>query len=136
MENNIMENKPEERMYTQAEVDALLEQARVAPTADAREAALEAREREISRRELRAEAMEALSEKRLPVRLAELLDYSSAEACEKSIETLEAVLREAIQEAVDARIARPQGMLRRNSGHGENALMQQVRGAMGLKPER
>jgi hypothetical protein len=81
-------------------------------------AALEEREREASRRELRAEAVKALTEKSLPVGLADIVDYADAEACGASIEKIEAAFRKAVQEGVDARLS-PRGVPKKGSAPAE-----------------
>ncbi len=60
------------------------------------------READITRRELRAEALNQLGEKKLPTKLADILDYSSADACTKSIESVTAAFQEAVAEGVAA----------------------------------
>lgn len=70
-----------------------------------REAKLAEREAEITRRELRAQAVDALIEKDLPKELGQLLDYSSEDACQESLKTVEKVFRSAVQAGIDARIA-------------------------------
>ena len=60
------------------------------------------READITRRELRAEALNQLGEKKLPQKLADILDYSSADACTKSIESVTAAFQEAVAEGVAA----------------------------------
>lgn len=97
-----------------------------------RMAALDQREADIARRELRAQAIETLREKGLPETLADCLDYSGAEACEASIERVEAVMRKAIQEGVDQRIVNARHNLSRGE-RGAGALLAQVRSVMGLK---
>ena len=97
-----------------------------------READLETREAALERRELKLWAMDALKEKGLSQKLAELLDYESREACEASVKLVEEVMREAVGEAVAQRIARSRSMLNRGAS-GETALMARVRGVMGLK---
>ena len=77
--------------------------------------------------------METLREKKLSLKLADILDYSSADACNESISKLESIMREAVQESVDARISASRNPLKRNGSTGETALMSQVRSAMGLK---
>lgn len=83
-----------------------------------REARLQEREREITRRELRAEAIDKLIEKDLPRELAELLDYTSEEARDRSLETVEKVVRASIQAGIDQRIARGGGRVGASGGHG------------------
>ena len=61
---------------------------------------LKDREAAITRRELMAEAKNTLAEKKLPVGLAEVLNYADADSCNKSIEAVE----KAFQEAVEMRV--------------------------------
>lgn len=65
---------------------------------------LEAREREITKKELQATAKNALAEKELPLQLAELLDYTDAKSCNASIDALEKAFRSAVADAVDERL--------------------------------
>ena len=51
-----------------------------------------------------AEAKNTLAEKKLPAGLAAVLDYSDAEACRKSIDTVEKVFQEAVKAAVEERL--------------------------------
>lgn len=69
-----------------------------------RENALKTREAEITRRELRAEAIETLTGKGLPKDLHSILDYSSADACSQSIDVVEKAFRRAVQEGIDERL--------------------------------
>ena len=69
-----------------------------------REQALNQREAEITRRELRAQAIDTLISRDLPHELEGLLDYSSADACSASIDTVGKIFRQAVQAAVDARL--------------------------------
>lgn len=69
-----------------------------------KEKELSDRESAITRKELMAEAKNTLAEKNLPVSLADLLDYSSADNCNKSITTLEKVFQEAVQKAVEDKL--------------------------------
>lgn len=68
------------------------------------ERALEDREKAITKRELTAEAKNTLAEKKLPVQLAELLNYTDADACKLSIETMEKAFKEAVETAVQERL--------------------------------
>lgn len=65
---------------------------------------LEAREAAITRRELTAQAKEQLADKGLPVSLAEILNFTDAESCNKSIETVEKAFQAAVEKAVEDRI--------------------------------
>lgn len=118
------------KMTEQQRIEHEREQA--VKAAKEREESLKQREIDIARRELRATAVETLREKKLSVKLADVLDYSSADACNESINRLESVMREAIQEGVDARLNATKNPLKRGPSGGESALLTQVRGAMGL----
>lgn len=70
-----------------------------------RVADLDAREAAILEKELRVSAAEKLSEANAPKELANLIDYSSAEAMEKSIATVIETFNKAVQAGVDTRLA-------------------------------
>lgn len=65
---------------------------------------LAGREADITKRELMAEAKNTLAEKKLPVGLAELLNYADAESCSKSITAVEKAFQEAVEAAVQERL--------------------------------
>jgi len=65
---------------------------------------LAAREQEITRRELRAEAKSQLSDKGLPVELAEILPYSDAEGTNTALEAVEKVFRLAVEKGINERL--------------------------------
>jgi hypothetical protein len=69
-----------------------------------REQALTDRENEITRRELRATALEQLSEKKLPLSLAEVLVYNDADSTNKSLDAVEKAFREAVETGVNERL--------------------------------
>lgn len=69
-----------------------------------REKELADREAAITRRELMAEAKNTLAEKKMPVKLAELLVYTDADTCKKSMEALEAAWQEAVEAGVQDRL--------------------------------
>lgn len=71
----------------------------------AREDALKQREAELTRKELRAQAVEALTGKGLPASLADILTFTDAEACNASIATVEKAFRDAVKAEVDKRLA-------------------------------
>lgn len=62
------------------------------------------REAAITRRELMAEAKNTLAEKKLPVSLAEVLNYADADTCNKSITAVEKAFQEAVQAAVEEKL--------------------------------
>ncbi len=72
--------------------------------AQKQEKALAAREADITKRELMAEAKNTLAEKKLPVGLAEVLNYADADSCSKSIEAVEKAFQEAVQAAVEEKL--------------------------------
>lgn len=57
------------------------------------------REAAVTKKELMAEAKNTLSEKKLPTSLAEVLDYSDADACSKSIEVVEKAFQSAVEQS-------------------------------------
>ena len=69
-----------------------------------REKELADREAEITRRELSAQAKETLAEKGMPIQLADILNYTSAETCQASIEAVEKAFQEAVTKAVDEKL--------------------------------
>lgn len=69
-----------------------------------RENQLKEREAELTKRELKAVALEQLADKGLPKQLAEIISYSDAESTTKSIETVEAAFRAAVEQAVNERL--------------------------------
>ena len=69
-----------------------------------RDKQLKDRESEITKRELRAEAKNQLSDKGLPVELAEILPYSDAESTNNALEAVEKVFRLAVEKGVNERL--------------------------------
>lgn len=63
------------------------------------------REAAITKRELVATAKEQLAEKGLPISLASVLNYSSAEECTASIDAVGKAFQEAVEKAVNDRLA-------------------------------
>jgi small-conductance mechanosensitive channel len=68
------------------------------------EAALTAREQGITRRELRAEALQQLAEKGLPKELAEVLPYTDADTTNAAITAVESAFRKAVEIGVNERL--------------------------------
>lgn len=62
------------------------------------------REAAIIRKELMAEAKNTLTEKKLPLGLAEVLNYTDADACNKSIASVEKAFQEAVEAAVQEKL--------------------------------
>lgn len=66
--------------------------------------ALEQRERDITTRELKAQAYETLAEKNMPKELVDILNYESAETCNASIEAVEKAFQSAVEKAVNEKL--------------------------------
>ena len=65
---------------------------------------LEQREQAVAKRELMADAFEMLDVRDLPRQLAVCLDYSSKEACERSLGELEKAFNESVTIGINSRI--------------------------------
>ncbi len=92
-----------------ARLARMTESERFAALQQKKEAELQKREESLSRRELRSSAVEQLAQRGLPAELAAALDYTSGEACEASMETVEKAFRHAVQEGINARLVRVSG---------------------------
>lgn len=68
------------------------------------EEALKKREEDLTKRELIVEAKAQLEAKGLPVELANVLNYSDAESCTKSIEATEKAFQKAVEAAVEKKL--------------------------------
>ena len=66
--------------------------------------ALEERENAIKVRELKSTAIEILTEKNLPRDLIEILNYTDADTCNKSIDAVEKAFTQAVEKAVNERL--------------------------------
>lgn len=62
------------------------------------------READVTRRELKAQAKSTLAEKEVPVSLAEVLVYTDAESCNKSIAIVVDAFQEAVQKVVEEKL--------------------------------
>lgn len=67
-------------------------------------AELEKREKDITTRELKAQAYETLAEKGLPKELVDILNYENADSCNKSIESVEKAFQSAVEKAVNEKL--------------------------------
>lgn len=90
---------------------------------------LKDREAAITRRELMAEAKNTLAEKKLPVGLAEVLNYTDAEACNKSMAAVEKAFQEAVQAVVEEKLKGGTPPKKAPSG-GDDDLAKQVESLM------
>lgn len=73
-------------------------------TPESPESALQAREREVTARELRLRAREALRERGLPEGLSDALELSSDEGLTRSLAAVEAAFRASVESAVRQRL--------------------------------
>lgn len=69
-----------------------------------KEKEIQNREAAITKRELSAEAKNTMAEKGLPVDLADVLNYTDADTCKKSIEALEKAFQKAVEKAVEEKL--------------------------------
>lgn len=105
------EQKKQLRTFTQDEVNEIVrkrlnkerEKITKAFQEGSKESDLEERERNILKRELKADTLEKLAAAGMPYGLSELIDYSSKEECEKSLATVSKVFNAAVNEAVKAK---------------------------------
>ena len=65
---------------------------------------LSEREHKVARAELMAEAKNTLTSDGLPVELAEVLDYTDADSCKKSMQTVKDTFQKAVEAAVDEKL--------------------------------
>lgn len=87
------------------------------------------KEAEITKRELMAEAKNTLTEKNIPLELAEVLNYTDADACNKSISAIEKAFQGAVEKAVEERLKGGEPP-KRASENEEKALEEQIAKAM------
>lgn len=95
-----------------------------------REKELSDRETEITRRELMAEAKNTLAEKKLPVGLAEILNYADADTCKKSLETVESAFQKAVEAGVQERLKGDKPIKKAPDGNDMSDLEKQIYDAM------
>ena len=94
------ETQSQEKKYTDDDLDRIIgkrlarEREKIAKTQKEQESDLDKRERKLNKREMKADAIDILSEKGLPRSLADLLDYESKESCEASISKVEGIIEE------------------------------------------
>lgn len=96
-----------------------------------REDELAKREKDITTRELRATAYETLAEKNLPKELVDILNYESAETCNKSIEAVEKAFQSAVEKAVNDKL---RGKETPKGGQGNNNQSTFGFNFMGVRP--
>ena len=91
-----------------------------------REKELTDREAAITRKELMAEAENTLASDGLPQELAEVLDYSDADTCKKSMEKVKEVFQRAVETAVEEKLKGGKPPKKAPGGDAQKALEEQV----------
>lgn len=99
-----------------------------------KEKELSDKEAMITRRELMAEAKNTLAEKKLPAGLADILNFSDAESCSKSIAAVEKAFQEAVEAGVQEKLKGGEPPKKAPSVSQE--LQKQIEQSMGLIQER
>ena len=146
-QENPESKKQEGRTYTEAELQEAVakaqqewdaqkkedaRRAKLSPEDKAKEEAA-ARQKEIEdlkaqllRRDLRDEALKTLEREELPAGLADLLDYSSKEAAEKSMQQTQEIFKASLAAALKDRLRgkTPEGL--GQAAHSENMLRDQI----------
>ena len=91
-----------------------------------REKELTDREAAITRKELMAEAKNTLASDGLPQELAEVLNYSDADTCKKSMEKVKEVFQRAVETAVEEKLKCGKPPKKASGGDAQKALEEQV----------
>lgn len=91
-----------------------------------REKELTDREAAITRKEMMAEAKNTLASDGLPQELAEVLDYSDADTCKKSMEKVKEVFQRAVETAVEEKLKGGKPPKKAPGGDAQKALEEQV----------
>lgn len=91
-------------------------------------AELEKREKEITTRELKAQAYETLASKNLPKELIDTLSFIDVEQCNKSIEAVEKAFQTAVEKAVNEKLKG--GNPPKGGSGGNNTLQDTIAKAM------
>ena len=94
-----------------------------------RQKELDDREAEITKRELMATAKNTLTDKKLPIELAEILVYTNADACNTSITAVEKAFNAAVEAAVKERLKGDDPMKKAPDG-GKPTMEQEVANAL------
>lgn len=114
MQTSVKEALDKERARLEAIADEKISEAeKISKMTDAERKAYEQkkadekiqqRERDITRRELMADAKNTLGDKKLPISLADILDYTDKEKCDSSLEIVEKVFNEAVEATVNEKL--------------------------------
>lgn len=107
------------------------ERQRAEQAAREREESLARREAEITRRELKYTAIDTLASKKIPTELAEILNYTDADACNESIDTVEKAFRAAVQQEVNDQL-KASGVRLSGTRNSDATMIASMRRAAGL----
>lgn len=99
-----MESKLQQMLSESARLSQMTEAERTAYQSSRREADLAAREKQLMERELRAEAVEILTQRGLPRELADAISYAGRETMLLAIDNIERVFRNAVQAGIEQRM--------------------------------
>lgn len=94
----------DQQLDEQARMAKMTDVERTAYLDNKRNAELAQREADITRRELTAAAKDKLVSKGLPIELSDILVYTDQDACDKSLDKVEAAFTAAVKAAVDEKL--------------------------------
>ena len=98
------QKKFDEKMEEAAKLAKMNAEEKAKYAAEKREADLTARETAIQKKELRFEALNILEENKLPAKLIDCVDLTSAETSKASIEAIKTAWQTSVQAEVDAKL--------------------------------
>ncbi|MCU6762178.1 Uncharacterised protein [uncultured Roseburia sp.] len=115
-EQNQASKREAEKKYTDEDVDRIIAKKITAERRkmqklfqeEQQESDLEIRERKVLERELKADAKDALIRDGFPSSLADVMTYSTKEACERSYKEITSVFREAMSKELKRRLGGPE----------------------------
>lgn len=128
------------KTFTQKEVDDIVEKrlrrerkkfTGLLNGEDPRELELAEREKAVAIKEAQIEMRGLLDSKKLPVEALELLDYTDKKSCEKSVELLEKIVKDAVETRI-SEVLRGGSPPRRSVVSGMDDVAGSVRSAFGL----
>ena len=98
------QKKFDEKMEEAAKLAKMNAEEKAKYAAEKREADLTARETAVQKKELRFEALNILQENKLPAKLIDCVDLTSAETSKASIEAIKSAWQASVQAEVDAKL--------------------------------
>ncbi len=118
--------KWEEEQKKKAEFDKLSAEEKAKVKEAEREEKIKKLENELLKKELKDKAITSLSDEGYPVKLAELLDFSSEENMKNSLDSVTGIFKDTLAEAINERLKgkTPSGL--GSAGGAENALKDEI----------